>query len=221
MKKSILAIVLISLIGLKASAQNDPAAEAILDKTSAKNNSYKTIKANFKFISSSLKNNQSKTELGKILIKGEKYHLTYGNSDIYFDGKNVYNYLKSANELNISKPESSKKDKGSVFFSNPRDIFRFYSKNFKSKLIGDNTVRKQICYEIDLYPIDIKVQYTRIRAHIEKNSLQIVGLKVFYKDGAQYEIEISNFGANHDIPENEFVFDSKKHPGIQINDMRF
>ena len=57
--------------------------------------------------------------------------------------------------------------------------------------------------------------------HIDKNTLQIVNTKLFMKDGTQHQIEFSNFQTNIDIADNEFIFDQKKYPGVEVNDMRF
>lgn len=212
---------LTSLLANYIFAQNDPQAKAILDKVAAKNNGYKTINADFKFTSTNTQNDQSSNESGKVLIKGDKYHLAFNNSDIVFDGKSVYTYLHKENEINITKPEPSKTEKGNFFFSNPRDIFKGYNKNFKSKLIKEILIGKAQCYEVDLYPIDLKTKYSRIRMHIDKNIMHILDIKLFSKDGTQYFLEFSNFSPNIDIADTEFAFDTQKYPNAEVNDMRF
>jgi outer membrane lipoprotein carrier protein len=201
--------------------QNDPQAKAILDKVASKNNSYKTIKTDFKFTTTSIQNEPVNTESGTILIKGDKYHLTLSNSDVVFDGKSIYTYLNKENEINITKPEPSRKENGDFFFTNPRDIFKIYSKNFKAKLIKEITIGSILYYEIDLYPIDLKTKYTRIRMHINKSNMQILDLKIFLKEGTQQYMEFSNFLPDTTISDNEFTFDSKKYPNAEVNDMRF
>ncbi len=202
-------------------AQPSDKSKQLLEQSSTKNNGYKTIKADFKFSTSNLQNDKTINETGKIEIKGDKYHLSLSNTDIIFDGKAVYTYLKEANEVNITKPEPSKKEKGDFFFSNPHDVFKIYSKDFKSKLIQETTLGSTPCYEIDLYPIDLKTKYSRIRMHIVKANLQILDLKIFQKDGTLYLLEFSTFITNSDINETEFTFDSKKYPKAEVNDMRF
>jgi outer membrane lipoprotein-sorting protein len=220
MKKQ-LAFMLLSLLGCYVFAQNDPQAKTILDKVNAKNKSYKTIKADFKFTTTNTQQNQTNSESGKLLFKGDKYHATLTNSDIVFDGKSVYTYLHKENEINITKPEPAKIEKGDFFISNPRDIFKIYDKDFKSKLIKEDVVNGTPAYEIDLYPIDLKTKYTRIRMEINKSNFQIINIKVFAKDGSQYFLEFSNFATNTEISDTEFVFDTKKYPNAEVNDMRF
>ena len=221
MKKQLFIFLLGSLV-IHLSAQEDPQAKTILDKVSVKNTHYKTIKADFKYTVSSIQTQEpSRSESGKIILKGDKYHLQLTTTDILSDGKDVYTYLKGPNEMNIIKVESGKKDQGSFFLSNPRDIFKAYQ-DFKPKLVKETMAGSTLCYEIDLYPINLKTApYSRIRMHIEKASLQIVDMKLFQKDGTQFLLELSSFQPNTEITDQEFEFDRKKYPKTQVNDMRF
>ena len=213
-------ILLTLLIGANTYSQDD--SKLILDKVASINNGYKTFKVDFKFTPNTNEPaGQSKVESGRLQIKGNKYHLTLSNSDIVFDGKSIYNYLKEPNEINITKPEPSKVDNGDFFFSNPRDIFKGYNKNFKSTFIKETNVNKIICFEIDLYPIDLKTKYTRLRMHIIKTTYQILDIKLFLKDGNQHLLEFTNFAGDSQLDDKEFVFDTKKYPSAEVNDMRF
>lgn len=220
-KKLTIVFFLLVSVHFSMNAQTSDQSKQLLEQSSTKNNGYKTIKADFKFSTSNLQNDKKINETGKIAIKGDNYHLSLSNTEIIFDGKAVYTYLKEANEVNITKPEPSKKDNGVFFFSNPHDVFKIYSKDFKSKLIQETTIGSLPCYEIDLYPIDLKTKYSRIRMHIAKTNLQILDLKIFQKDGTLYLLEFTSFITNSDISETEFTFDSKKYPKAEINDMRF
>jgi outer membrane lipoprotein-sorting protein len=208
------------LFVLNLSAQTDKS-KAILDNSSKVMAGYKTISSEFVYTGTNAQTDETITENGRIIIKNDKYHLTLKGSEIYFDGKDVYNYSAKSNEVNITYPEPSKSEKGEFFISNPRDLFKFQSKNFKSKFIADKKVKNKDCYEIDLYPIDLKTKYSRIKMHIEKSTGHIVDVKIFQKDGMQQLIEFITLKPNPEIADSEFIFDSKKHPGVTVNDMRF
>lgn len=209
------------LLFFQLSAQENDKSKAILDKASATLNSYRTIASDFTYSGINVQTKETITESGKIVIKNNKYHLTLKGSEVYFDGKDVYNYMPKENEVNITYPEPSKTEKGEFFISNPREIFKFQSKNFKSKFIKETTVKGVACNEVDLYPINLKTKYSRIKLQIDKKSNHIVTIKIFEKEGMQQTLEFSNFKANIEVPDSEFVFDSKKHPGVTVNDMRF
>jgi Outer membrane lipoprotein-sorting protein len=220
--KILYTFLLVTLAAVYVHAQDDSRSKPILEKVASANNGYKTIKTDFKLTTSSnVPSEQPHSETGKILMKGERYHLLLSNSDITFDGKSIYTYAKASNEINITKPEPSKVDKGDFFFSNPKDIFKGYNKNFKSTLVKETNLSNVQVYEIDLYPIDLKTKYIRIRMHISKSTYQIVDMKCYLKDGGQYLLEFSNFSANVALDDKEFTFDAKKYPNAEINDMRF
>jgi len=56
---------------------------------------------------------------------------------------------------------------------------------------------------------------------VQKTTYQIKDIKLFLKDGTQFILEFSNFSPNTELPDKEFVFDSKKYPNAEVNDMRF
>jgi outer membrane lipoprotein-sorting protein len=213
---------IILLAGTFAYSQDGSKSKPILDKVASVNSGYKTIKADFTLTTTtSVPKDQPHTESGKILIKGDKYHLFLSNSDIIFDGKSIYTYAKEANEINITKPEPSKADNGDFFFSNPKDVFKGYNKNFKSTLIKETSINNVPCYEIDLYPINLRTKYIRIRLHVNKSTYQIISMKLFLKDGNQHLLEFTNFSPNLNLDDKDFIFDSKKYPNAEVNDMRF
>lgn len=214
--------IMILLSGYLLVAQDDSKSKPILDKVASVNNGFKTIRTDFKITSTtSVPNDQPQIESGKIFMKGTRYHLLLSKSDVIFDGKSVYTYMKDANEINITKPEESNADKGDLFFTNPKDIFKGYNKNFKSTFIKETNINNVPSFEIDLYPINLKTKYIRIKMHINKSTYQIINIKIFFKDGSQHLLEFMNFSPNVNMDETEFIFDSKKYPNAEVNDMRF
>ena len=201
--------------------QNDPVARGILDKAADKANKLKSMEVTFNYTNTNVKTNAVEKDKGSLKIKGDKYHLSIPGSEIYFDGKDVYNYTPASNEVNITKPEPAKRENGDFYYTNPKDIFKIQSKDFLAKLLQEKTFNNVQSYEIDLYPVDLKTKYTRVRIYIAKASLEIVSVHVFLKEGINYEIDFSNYKTNVDIPDSEFVFDSKKYKNIVVNDLRF
>lgn len=219
MKSVILLFLAINSLGLQA--QNDPQAKAILDQVSAKNKAYKTIKSTFTITGTNTQTGENTTQKGSLALKGEKYTLKLNDSEIYSDGKDVYNYLPESKEVNISKSQNTPKKGDDFFISNPKDVFKIYQKDFKYKFMKENNVAGKTVYEIDLYPIDLKKKFNRIRMQIDKNSYQILSLKAFFKDGQQYTVTFDNFEVNKEIPDSAFVFDQSKHPDVEVIDLRF
>lgn len=219
--KKILFLLLTFLTVITLKAQNDPQAKAILDQVSARNKAYKTVSSDFTITTTSSRNGSSSSRKGSLIMKGEKYLIRLPESEIYFDGKDVYNYLPESNEVNITKPKEASSNGNDFFVTNPQDIFKIYQKNFKYKFIRENVVKGKNIYEIDLYPVDLKKNYSRIRMQVDKNTSQIVSLKAFFKDGTQHTVSLDKFETNQTLPDSLFVFDQAKHPGVEVIDLRF
>jgi outer membrane lipoprotein-sorting protein len=221
MKKFLIIYFFLGSVALHA--QYDPQAKAILDKVSAKNKSFKTIKSDFTINISNLQTGESSAQKGSVMLKGDKYTIKLPDNEVYFDGKDVYNYLPDSKEVNISKPQATpKKNTGTdIFISNPKDIFKIYQKDFKYKFIKETTLAGKAIYEIDLYPNDLSRKYNRIRMQIDKNSYLILSMRAFFKDGQQYAITFDKFEVNKEIPDSMFTFDQSKYPDAEVIDLRF
>ena len=193
----------------------DPKAKTILDQVSVKTKAFKTIEAEFAII---LENKQEKindSKKGKIFIKGNKYKVDLAVSTIFNDGTTQWTYMKDPNEVNITTPDPS--DDNSL---NPAKMFTIYEKGYKIRYIGEKFEKNHALYEIELYPIDLKKEFSRITLKIDKDKMQIFSMKRFGKDGTDYYIEIIKMDTNKEMADIMFVFDKTKYPKVEINDMR-
>jgi outer membrane lipoprotein-sorting protein len=193
----------------------DPKAKTILDKVSAKNKAYKTIKAEFAIVLENKKENIKDSKKGFIWIKGNKYKVDLSASTIFFDGKTQWTYMKESNEVNISDPDP--KDDNTL---NPAKIFTIYESGYKIRFIKEKFEKNRAIYEIELYPKDLKKDFTKINLKIDKDKMQIFSMKRFGKDGTDFYLEIINVKPNEEMVDNLFVFDKTKFPKVEINDMR-
>lgn len=193
----------------------DPKAKEILDKVSAKNKAYKTIKADFAIILENKKENIKDSKKGFIWIKGNKYKVDLSASTIFFDGKTQWTFIKESNEVNISNPDP--KDDNTL---NPAKIFSIYENGYKVRFIKEKFEKNRAIYEIELYPKDLKKDFTKISLKIDKDKMQIFSMKRFGKDGTDFYLEIIKTKPNEEMSDNMFVFDKTKFPNVEINDMR-
>lgn len=193
----------------------DPKAKTILDKVSSKNKTYKTIKAEFAIILENKKENIKDSKKGIIWIKGNKYKVDLNISTIFFDGKTQWTYMKESNEVNITDPDP--KDDNTL---NPAKIFSIYESGFKIRFIKEKFEKNRAIYEIELYPKDLKKDFTKINLKIDKDKMQIFSMKRFGKDGTDFYLEIISIKPNEEMADNLFLFDKTKFPNVEINDMR-
>lgn len=213
--KQTLHILLIMSLGTSIFAQDDQA-ERILDDFSSKIKTYKCIRAGFTLTSIDLKEGTSDTYEGKITIKGEKFRLNVMDSETYFDGETLWNYLQDVNEVNISEPDPE----DYIIQNNPFRLFDEYQAKFKYKYVGEISEAGKTLYEIDLFPINIEQEYSRIKIRIEKTGMDLYSAKYFRKDGYHFLVEISGMTSNPEIPDSHFTFNPSDHPGVEIIDLR-
>lgn len=193
----------------------DPKAKEILDKLSVKTKAFTSMQADFTF---TLENKQEKikdVQKGKIWIKGNKYKVDMNKATSFYDGKTMYSYIKDANEATITQPDPN--DDNTL---NPAKIFTIYEKGYKIRFISDKFEDNRTLYEIDLYPIDLKKEFSRITLKIDKTKNELYSLSRYGKDGNVYVIVISNLLSNQVISDATFVFDKTKYPKVEVIDMR-
>lgn len=194
---------LAAIICLQVSfAQNDARAKKILDDVSNKIKTYKGISANFtiKIFTSKGKPNGAKN--GIIYLKGNKYNLKQGKTEIICDGAKVYNYDGSKTITVAGADESSQT-------LSPQNLLtNFYDKDFVYKLASST----KNFDEIELVPIDKRKNFQKVSLFIDKNAKMITKAKVVDKSNNVIEFTLSNVKFNAVIPDKLFVFNKGKYP---------
>ncbi len=195
--------------------QSDSKALKILDKVSQNMKTYKTIYAEFGLELKNSQDNVSDKRGGKIWVKGNKYKVDMGSSQTFFDGKNIWTYIKESNEVNISTPDDE--DDETI---NPAKIFDIYKDGFKVRFIQERFEDTRPLYVIDLYPTNKDKAFSRIRLKIDKSKNEIYEFDRFDKDGNIYLIKLFRLKKNMPLSDSMFIFDKKKHPGVEVVDLR-
>lgn len=209
-KITLIALLSVGILGT-TTAQNDPKAKTILDELSAKTKAYTSIKAEFTFTIEK-KDKSKDVQNGKIMTKGSKYKLDIPGHEIYCDGKTLWDYIKEANEVQI-KDAVGEKDDGIT----PSTIFTMYEKGFKYKFESESATQQIIA----LYPENPdKKKYHTVKLYVDKAKKQITMVKMLMKDGSTHTYEIKKFETNAAIPDTDFVFNTKAHPGVSVEDLR-
>ncbi|BAX81536.1 LolA family protein [Labilibaculum antarcticum] len=212
--KKIFCFLLFGILCFNLPAQ-DIKAKAVLDKVSAKNKEFKSLKAEFTFSMDNAEEDIHEISEGSITLVGDKYRLKLMGVDTYFDGTTLYSHIVDVDEVNISEPE-----KGDEEGLNPAAIFSIYEKGYTYKYIKEETSNNSTYHIIDLFPKNTEREFTLIRLKISKANDQIESLKSIGKDGNNVSIILKNLTPNLTYPDSYFVFDKKLNPDVEINDLR-
>lgn len=209
--KRLVVMALLAANCFTVNAQTDPKAKAILDDLSAKTKAYTSVKAEFSFVVEK-KDKTKETQNGKIQIKGSKYKLEITGHEIYSDGKTVWDYIKDANEVQVKEAEAGGEDA-----ITPSNMLTLYEKGYKYKLDGEDAVNQNI----SLFPLNPdKKKFHTVKLTIDKTKKQISSIKMLMKDGSTQTYTIKSFTSNAVIPDTDFTFDTKVHPGVSVEDLR-
>lgn len=198
----------------EAWAQYDPNALATLDAMSTK---YKTMEAFEANIICNMTNEIDKVNdefKGKITVKGNKFRLVLPEQELFNDGATQWTYLPEAKEVTIDNYDPNSDD------INPSKILSMYKKGYKYISLGDKTEAGVVCEEIDLVPDKKDAQYFKIKMMINKKEKTIQSWTMFNKSGDRYKYTITKFTPGVKVEDAFFVFDPKKHPGVEVSDLR-
>lgn len=209
--KYVLLLMMITLFSVYATAQINDNSKAILKGVAQKTKTYKTIKIGFTF--KTTQNEKTIVEKGYIWIKGNKFLFNFNKQIIMCNGVTQWTYLVESNEVSINNANAEQES------INPASILTDYEKKYRSKLIKESNEKGKYMQIVDLYPLKVS-SIASIRLTIQKNIQQITKMMVVEKGGSIYEYIVNSFLVNQPIADSVFVFDAKKYPKVEINDMR-
>ncbi|GHT12345.1 membrane protein [Bacteroidia bacterium] len=216
MKQIFIISLLLSGFSLAAFAQKDAKAKELLDKSSATFSQSGDLSVSFTMNVKDAANKTTESFDGQISLKKNKFLIEIPGRDIYFDGKTQWVHDKSYEEVNISEPDDKE-----VQTLNPAFIFEMYKKGCDYKYTGAKTDTKmRKVQEVALFPKDKKGDITRIDLQINEIDFMPVFIHIFYKNKLENIIYINKYQTKLNLSDGLFVFDTKKHPGVEVIDLR-
>ena len=200
-------MVLFAALAVTAFAQND--AKSILNKV---NNNLKSIKgatADFSYSTKDRNNHNLGAISGKIALKGNKYFIQQGATQIFCNGQKVWNF-NGKDEVNLGDVDNSSST------LNPQKILSgdFVNMDFTSRLIAN----QGSLAVVELVPTDKRKNFTKVDITVNKSRSLITKAVVYEKGGNTVLFKLSNINTNVSLPDSKFVFDPKTHPGVEVID---
>lgn len=200
--KKIYSIILALLVTVSFAFAQDPAAKKVLDGVSAKVKGMKGVTANFSILSVSSKGKSNGSKSGSISIKGQKYYLKQGKTEIISDGKTVWNY-DGAKTITVSSA-----DDNTNTLSPQNLLSNFYDKDFTYKLVSS----AGSTYEIEMFPTDKRKNFEKVTVYVDKTQNLITKAKIVDKAKNVIQFTLSKVKTNAAINDNTFVFNKAKYP---------
>lgn len=210
-RKIICVLSLLSVCFFYAFAQNIPSADKVLTDVL---NSVKTtpFKTNFKLNISDKTSSQEQSLTGIITIKSSKFFIDMSDMKIWNNGRTQWVYTPQNNEVSISEPTEKE-----LAETNPIAILSALKPQctvrYNKKKSTDN-------YWIDMIPNSKSQNISKIEVLVNKNSLNLVFVKLADKKGNITMLTLSGFQKGIKITDDSFVFNKAKYKGVMENDLR-
>ena len=195
--------------------KNDPDAKKVLDALSTKLKSFKAVQSNFTLKVEDSKGKPQGSKSGIVFLKGNKYHISMTGLEVFCDGKDIWTYDKSSNEVTITKSDPSAQTiSPDKFFTN------FYDKDFLYKLNAESQLGGRTVQEVELTPIDKTKTFFKALLYIDKARHTPVGIKWFDKSGNRYTLDTSKLNGNAPLTDAQLAYSKAKYPGAEEVDLR-
>ena len=200
-KKQILVIALM-VFASTLFAQKDPAAKKVLDAVSAKVKTFKGVKADFSIKSFTSKGKPNGVKTGNIFIKGQKYLLKQGKTEIICDSKTIWNF-DGAKTITVSPADDNNQT------LSPQNLLsNFYDKDFNYKLVSS----AGNFYEIELTPLDKRKSFKKVNIFVDKTKNMITKALILDQSNNKVEFSLNNLNTTTPVADNLFTFDKSKYP---------
>jgi outer membrane lipoprotein-sorting protein len=195
--------------------KNDPDAKKVLDAVSAKFKTFSTVQAGFTYKVENADGKPMSNKTGTIFMKGLKYKVSFGDQEIFCDGKTVWSYDKSANEVTINDLDNSSAT------LTPQKLFtNFYDNDFLYLMNGEKKVGAKTLQEIEMTPTDKSKPFHKVYVQVDKAAKTLYSTKVLENGGNRYTYTVSSMKTNLPVADNQFVFNKSKYPGVEEVDLR-
>ena len=216
MKRIITLILIVAISQILYSQENDKGdkkSKEILDKVTAKTESYSTFSAEFTYKMKNAEAGIDESIEGELFVKGNFYRLLISGQIVICDGETIWTYIEDAEEVQVNSVEDSEET------ITPGNILTSYNENYRSKFIRESFQYGTTVNVIDLIPMEGKTYY-KIRVIIDKTKEQILEITIFDKNDSTYSYIINKFTPNIPIDDSEFTFNPEDYPDVDIVDMR-
>lgn len=213
MKKLFLLFITFTVTATFCTAQEN--AGSILDKVSSVFNKDNGIKAEFKLQVTEQGRPKGESN-GTIRIKGDKFVMETPSSTTWFNGKTLWSYLPTTDEVNISTP--GKEELQSI---NPYLLLNNYKKEFSSALGSKKTFRSKPVYEVILTPSGSKNNdIASITVYVDKQTYRPLYIDVMQNNGLLTKITVDSYQVKQSFADALFIFDKTKYPDAEEIDLR-
>ncbi|MCX6211341.1 MAG: outer membrane lipoprotein carrier protein LolA [Bacteroidetes bacterium] len=191
------------------SAQKDSQAKAILDQIGAKVKGAKGILVSIELISKNSKGKALGSKSINLKMKGDKYLLKQGGTEILCDGSTIYNFdgVNTISKSNISESDQT--------LSPQKLLSGNYDKYFNYSVLSQNSNSATI----ELIPIDKRKSFQKVTLVIDKLKSALSTATILDKSNNSTFVKVLSINYTVILIDKIFLFDRSKYPkNVEIFD---
>ncbi len=196
-------------------AQKDPKAKTILDGMAQKYQSMKGFTASFDYTFQDAGGSGDR-QTGELAVAGEKYRLKLPDQEIYNDGKTVWTFIQTDGYKEVTVNDVNQME-GEL---TPSNIYKMYQTGFNYRLLADKTYQGKAVNVVELIAQKPNAPFKQVKLMVDKATKDLLGWEMSDGQGGVFSYSFKNLKAAPSLPADYFVFDVKKHPGIEVIDLR-
>ena len=204
--KNIIVCLFLLFVAQAVSAQNN--AETLVRIMVDQVKSHKNTEMAFSYQISPDGKNYSDSEEGHAWLQGNAYKIEMAEQQSISDGTTIWTYLVDDEEVMVSDAYEGEDN-------TPLKLLTSLDKNYVATLTNIDT---QGNATIEL--ANPKGQYRRVTLKANVNKAEIKNLDVYMEDGSKLLVTVDKMKFDQELDEKFFTFDAKKHPNVDVIDMR-
>ena len=170
--------------------------------------SHKNVEMVFTYQISPDGKNLGESEKGHAWLQGEAYKIEMANQQTISDGKTIWSYLIEDEEVMVSNATDGTDN-------TPLKLLTSLDESYVATLTG---IDAQGLATIEL--ANPKGQYKRVTLKINTKKVELKNADIYMEDGSKLVVNVEEMKFDQELDDKFFTFDTKKHPKVDVIDMR-
>ena len=204
--KSIIACLILLFATQAITAQNN--ADMLIRLVVDQLKSHKNVEMVFNYQISPDGKNLGESEKGHAWLQGEAYKIEMANQQTISDGKTIWSYLIEDEEVMVSNATDGTDN-------TPLKLLTSLDESYVATLTG---IDAQGLATIEL--ANPKGQYKRVTLKINTKKVELKNADIYMEDGSKVVVNVEEMKFDQKLDNKFFTFDTKKHPKVDVIDMR-
>lgn len=204
--KNIIACLLLLFVAQVVNAQNN--ADALIRILVDQVKSHKNVEMAFSYQISPDGKNYSDSEEGHAWLQGNAYKIEMAEQQSISDGTTIWTYLVDDEEVMVSDAYEGEDN-------TPLKLLTSLDKNYVATLTNIDT---QGNATIEL--ANPKGQYKRVTLKMNAMKAALKSADIYLEDGTKVAVTVKEMKYDQELDDKFFTFDTKKHPKVDVIDMR-